>query len=91
MFSKNDNERGKPATERGVAPLLPLRDIIVFPHMVSQLFVGRERSIAPPFVAAYTGVYPFLHRLTQSDRSVFRHTTKGRTKKWAGPRLMRRC
>jgi ATP-dependent Lon protease len=27
-------------------PLLPLRDIIVFPHMVSQLFVGRERSIA---------------------------------------------
>jgi ATP-dependent Lon protease len=27
-------------------PLLPLRDIIVFPHMVSKLFVGRERSIA---------------------------------------------
>jgi ATP-dependent Lon protease len=26
-------------------PLLPLRDIVVFPHMVSQLFVGRERSI----------------------------------------------
>src|SRR5882672_9163062 len=26
-------------------PPLPLRDIIVFPHMVSQLFVGRERSI----------------------------------------------
>ncbi|MFO0679699.1 MAG: endopeptidase La [Polyangiaceae bacterium] len=28
-----------------MVPLLPLRDIIVFPHMVSQLFVGRERSI----------------------------------------------
>ena len=27
-------------------PLLPLRDIIVFPHMVVPLFVGRERSIA---------------------------------------------
>ncbi|HEX9640295.1 MAG TPA: endopeptidase La [Candidatus Krumholzibacteria bacterium] len=27
-------------------PALPLRDIIVFPHMVSQLFVGREKSIA---------------------------------------------
>ncbi len=27
------------------APLLPLRDIIVFPHMVVPLFVGRERSI----------------------------------------------
>jgi len=26
--------------------LLPLRDIIVFPHMVVPLFVGRERSIA---------------------------------------------
>jgi ATP-dependent Lon protease len=28
-----------------VVPLLPLRDIIVFPHMVVPLFVGRERSI----------------------------------------------
>ncbi len=27
-------------------PLLPLRDVIVFPHMVVPLFVGRERSIA---------------------------------------------
>src|SRR5258708_27194957 len=27
-------------------PLLPLRDIIVFPHMVVPLFVGREGSIA---------------------------------------------
>lgn len=29
-----------------VAPLLPLRDIIVFPHQVVPLFVGREKSIA---------------------------------------------
>jgi ATP-dependent Lon protease len=28
------------------APLLPLRDIIVFPHMVVPLFVGRDKSIA---------------------------------------------
>ena len=27
------------------SPLLPLRDIIVFPHMVVPLFVGREKSI----------------------------------------------
>ncbi len=27
-------------------PLLPLRDIIVFPHMVVPLFVGRQKSIA---------------------------------------------
>ncbi len=26
-------------------PLLPLRDVVVFPHMVLPLFVGRERSI----------------------------------------------
>jgi ATP-dependent Lon protease len=27
------------------APLLPLRDLVVFPHMVTPLFVGRERSV----------------------------------------------
>ena len=26
-------------------PLLPLRDIVIFPHMVTPLFVGRARSI----------------------------------------------
>ena len=47
FFNKTDGERGgKGTAERGVTPLLPLRDIIVFPYMVSQLFVGRERSIA---------------------------------------------
>jgi ATP-dependent Lon protease len=29
-----------------ILPLLPLRDIVVFPHMVVPLFVGRDRSIA---------------------------------------------
>jgi ATP-dependent Lon protease len=28
-----------------VLPLLPLRDIVVFPHMVAPLFVGREKSV----------------------------------------------
>src|SRR4029079_9759406 len=60
MFFKNDNERGKDAAERGVAPLLPLRDIIVFPHMVSQLFVGRERSIAALDEAMNRGKEIFL-------------------------------
>ena len=26
-------------------PVLPLRDIVVFPHMIVRLFVGRERSV----------------------------------------------
>ena len=28
-----------------LSPVLPLRDIVVFPHMVVPLFVGREKSI----------------------------------------------
>jgi ATP-dependent Lon protease len=28
-----------------VLPLLPLKDIVVFPHMVAPLFVGREKSV----------------------------------------------
>ena len=26
-------------------PVLPLRDVVVYPHMVIPLFVGREKSI----------------------------------------------
>ena len=29
-----------------VKPLLPLRDIVVFPNMVIPLFVGRDKSIS---------------------------------------------
>ena len=28
-------------------PLLPLRDVVVYPHMVIPLFVGREKSKHP--------------------------------------------
>ncbi len=44
MFFKTDPKA--PKGDARVIPLVPLRDIIVFPHMVSQLFVGREKSIA---------------------------------------------
>jgi ATP-dependent Lon protease len=40
---KKDDKEGAPGGTR--VPLLPLRDIIVFPHMVVPLFVGRQRSI----------------------------------------------
>ncbi|MFQ5479191.1 MAG: endopeptidase La [Candidatus Binatia bacterium] len=38
-----ENEAAAPVR---VLPLLPLRDIIVFPHMVMPLFAGRAKSIA---------------------------------------------
>jgi ATP-dependent Lon protease len=60
MFFKQDSDPKKPASERGTVPLLPLRDIIVFPHMVSQLFVGRERSIAALDEAMNRGKEIFL-------------------------------
>ena len=44
-----NKEGGKEGRERKVTamkvPLLPLRDVIIFPHMVVPLFVGREKSI----------------------------------------------
>jgi len=44
FFGKDDKKGGSERTR--LVPLLPLRDIIVFPHMVVPLFVGREKSIA---------------------------------------------
>ena len=49
-------------------PLLPLRDVIIFPHMVVPLFVGREKSISALEQAAKSGNELFL--VTQKDASV---------------------
>jgi ATP-dependent Lon protease len=43
MFFGRDDKKDPKQT---AMPLLPLRDIVVFPHMVVPLFVGREKSIA---------------------------------------------
>ena len=32
-------------TQLTAMPILPLRDVVVYPHMVIPLFVGREKSI----------------------------------------------
>jgi ATP-dependent Lon protease len=42
------------ADEEGLitCPLVPLRDMVMYPHMVTPLFVGRERSVAAVGAAA---------------------------------------
>jgi ATP-dependent protease La len=44
MFNKNEESR-EGENQKQVIPVLPLRDIVVFPGMVAPLFVGREKSI----------------------------------------------
>ncbi len=48
----------------GIFPVLPLRDIVVFPHMIVPLFVGREKSIAA------------LEEVMQSDKQILLVTQK---------------
>ena len=43
MTDEFEHQPEKP--EDGVYPVLPLRDIVVFPYMIVPLFVGREKSI----------------------------------------------
>jgi ATP-dependent Lon protease len=40
----SDHREDEPTLKR--VPLLPLRDIVIFPHMVVPLFVGREKSLS---------------------------------------------
>ncbi|MGO9420735.1 endopeptidase La, partial [Roseiarcus sp.] len=47
-----------------VYPVLPLRDIVVFPHMIVPLFVGREKSIRA------------LEEVMKSDKPILRATQK---------------
>jgi ATP-dependent Lon protease len=49
-------------------PLLPLRDIVVFPEMISPLFVGRPKSINAISEAMHTEL-KYLFLSTQSDPS----------------------
>ncbi len=43
--SKKTPKDNKPLESKLILPLLPLRDIVIFPHMVAPLFVGRAKSI----------------------------------------------
>ena len=46
MTYDRDRKDGEEFVKTTEIPLLPLRDVVVFPHMIVPLFVGRERSIA---------------------------------------------
>ncbi|MBI1239619.1 MAG: endopeptidase La [Alphaproteobacteria bacterium] len=41
----SEGEKNDGAPKMGVFPVLPLRDIVVFPHLIVPLFVGREKSV----------------------------------------------
>ncbi|MGY4750722.1 endopeptidase La [Pannonibacter sp. Q-1] len=45
MDMSESETRSLNEAEKTVYPVLPLRDIVVFPHMIVPLFVGREKSI----------------------------------------------
>jgi len=44
-MSESDVVVPEPDSGGLLAPVLPLRDIVVFPHMIVPLFVGREKSV----------------------------------------------
>ncbi len=45
-MSEQEQKSGLTGGDGGqMAPVLPLRDIVVFPHMIVPLFVGREKSV----------------------------------------------
>ncbi len=47
MSDQSGNNKPIPLGDNSghLAPVLPLRDIVVFPHMIVPLFVGREKSV----------------------------------------------
>lgn len=56
-----------PAPGGALYPILPLRDIVVFPHMIVPLFVGREKSVRA------------LEDVMQDDKQILLLTQKNST------------
>ena len=60
-------------TDSALYPVLPLRDIVVFPHMIVPLFVGREKSVAA------------LESVMQDDKQILLVTQKNASQDDPGP------
>ncbi|SVE20028.1 uncharacterized protein METZ01_LOCUS472882, partial [marine metagenome] len=56
----SDEQSSDDITPRTRYQMLPLRDVVVFPHMVLPLFVGREKSINALEEAVQSGKQIFL-------------------------------
>jgi ATP-dependent Lon protease len=69
FFKDNDSE-----SPELLLPLLPLRDIVVFPHMVAPLFVGRSKSVKALSDAMNTDKKVFLS--TQKKAAIDNPTEK---------------
>ena len=63
-MAKVTTAAGDEETMGGTYPVLPLRDIVVFPHMIVPLFVGRQKSIAA------------LEEVMNSDRQILLFTQR---------------
>ena len=49
------NKSSSEVSDHTPTPILPLRDVVVYPHMVIPLFVGREKSINALDIAMQSG------------------------------------
>ena len=55
LTNENEIEVAERTEDELAVPVLPLRDVVVYPHMVIPLFVGREKSIVALDLAMNSG------------------------------------
>jgi ATP-dependent Lon protease len=68
------NNDGKNIEFKNILPLLPIRDLVVYPFMILPLFVGRESSILA-----------VEHALNKTDRLIFLSSQKDITAEYPTP------